>query len=116
MFEQVFVNPTGRTVRPSAVLASFTGQMAVVALSILIPLAYTDVLPRTDWLESGITMQAPDPSPPPVEPLVQRPKGFVPPQLVGDRLVEPTAFPARPVIIVDPPGVLESLIPELCAD
>jgi protein TonB len=109
MFEQVFVNPTGRTVRPSAVLASFTGQMAVVALSILIPLAYTDVLPRTDWLESVITMQAPDLSPPPIEPLVQRPKNFVPPQLVGNRLVEPTAFPARPVTIVDPPGVLESL-------
>jgi protein TonB len=107
MFEQVFVNPEGRTVRPSAVLASFMGQMTVVALSVLIPLAYTEVLPRTGWLESVVTLGLPDLSPKPVGKEVPRPKDFVPLESRGKQLVEPTTIPAGLAMIVDPPGLQE---------
>jgi protein TonB len=82
------------------------GQLAVVALSVLIPLVFTEVLPRTDWLENVITMQPPNLSPPPVEQPVPRPRDFVPLQVVANQLIAPTAIPARPVTIVDPPGLL----------
>ncbi len=109
MFEQVFVNPTGRTVRPCAVLASFAGQVIVVAVAILLPLAYTDVLPRTDWMEHVFTMKPPDLAPKPVEPAA-RSANVVPLQIIGKTLIEPRSIPAKAVAIVDPPSLLESEI------
>jgi periplasmic protein TonB len=107
MFEQVFVNATGRTVRPCAVLASFATQLAVVALAILIPLAYTDVLPTQGWFERTITLQPPDLTSRPVKP-VPLPDQFVPLQAPAGRLFEPRAVPAKPAVIIDPPGLLDS--------
>jgi len=85
--------------------------MALVALSVLIPLAYTEVLPRTGWLESVITLGPPDPSPTPVAQPVPRPEKFVPLQVVANQLIAPTGIPSRTATIVDRPGFRNTWLP-----
>ena len=61
MFEQSFVG-TAKTSKSWSVFVSFGAQMLVLALAILIPLIYTDTLPRADSTE----LEVPPPPVPPV--------------------------------------------------
>jgi protein TonB len=103
MFEYVLVQATGRTVRPYTVLVSFLGQMGLISLGILLPLVYTDVLPRSQWAGNFFA-----PQPPPgnagkreVAPRQQRPKAPSPTPARPGQLVEPTKYPDRAREIVD---------------
>src|SRR6266849_6650572 len=65
MFEQTFVDGA-QTKRGWMVILSFAGQMFIIGILVLIPLIYTDVLPRAQ-LTSFLTAPPPPPPPPPPE-------------------------------------------------
>jgi hypothetical protein len=51
MFERCFLEQPGDTTsRPWAVLASFAGQIAAVGFAVLLPLVFTDSLPKARFL------------------------------------------------------------------
>ena len=60
MFEQS-VLITGRTNKPWTVLASVTGELVLLSIAILTPLAYTEHLPSFEWKSAAI-------GPPPARP------------------------------------------------
>ena len=64
MFEQSFVS-TAKTNKSWSVFLSFAGQMLVIVLAILIPLIYTDTLPRAQL--TSFLVAPPPPPPPPVK-------------------------------------------------
>ena len=64
MFSQTFVEATAKTRKTSAVVFGFLGQVIVVIILILIPLIYTDTLPRAQ-LTSFLVAPPPPPPPPP---------------------------------------------------
>jgi len=49
MFEQTFVDGTGKTNKPWTVALSFFLQVLLILVAVLIPLIYTDTLPRAVW-------------------------------------------------------------------
>ena len=65
MFEQTFVDGTGKTNKSWTILVSFAIQIALVGVAIIIPLIYFDALPKTQ-LTTFLT--APPPPPPPPSP------------------------------------------------
>ena len=104
MFEYSFVQTTGRTVRPCTVLASFVGQVILVSLGILLPLVYTDVLPRAQWAGRFFAPQPPPGNGVKREPAPARQQAKAPSRATAlpGRLVEPTRYPDRPALIIDP--------------
>jgi len=98
MFDAIGVSE--RTGKPWTVVVSFLGQMAMIGLAILIPLAGTDALPhRLSWVSL--------PEPPRALPhrpaqAQAKPASVVPPQLTPKGLVLPTAIPQKAAIIEDP--------------
>src|ERR1700689_5378611 len=71
MFEQSFTG-TGKTNKSWSVFLSFGAQMLVIILAILIPLIYTDTLPRAQ-LTSFLVAPPPPPPPPPASPTAPSP-------------------------------------------
>ncbi len=93
MFEQTFVEGRGKTKSGMAVFASFAVQLAGVAILVIIPLIYTDTLPRAT-LASMLT--APPPPPPPPPPPAAQPIKVVkiaPRQFDAGRLMAPKTIP-----------------------
>src|SRR6516165_4160878 len=68
MFEEMVVSTSGakKTNKPWTVLLSMALQVGLLAILILIPLIYTEALPRT--LMSSILLAPPPPPPPPPPP------------------------------------------------
>src|SRR5258706_2282485 len=62
MFEQTFVE--GKTSKPWTVLVSFVLQICALIIAIIIPLLFTDALPKTQ-LQSFLVAPPPPPPPPP---------------------------------------------------
>ena len=63
MFEQTFVDGEGRTNKPWTVVISTALQVTLVGIVLLIPLIYTEALPKTS-LTSFLTAPPPPPPPP----------------------------------------------------
>lgn len=94
MFEQTFVDGTAKTRKPWTVMLSFIGQLALIGVAILIPLIYTDSLPRAT-LTSLITAPPPPPPPPP-PPQAAPPKvvqKVIPRQFDANKLMAPKQIP-----------------------
>jgi protein TonB len=64
MFDQTFVDGAGKTNKSWAVTLSFAAEFAAIGLMILVPLLWTEVLPRAQFVNS-LTAPAPAPAPPP---------------------------------------------------
>ena len=98
MFESAFIENVGKTRRPWTIVVSFLGQCLLIGIAILIPLIYTDVLPRTT-LTSFLV--APPPPPPPPPPPAAAPKvvKVIPRQFDAGRLMAPKAVPKEIAII-----------------
>lgn len=93
MFEQTFVEGRGKTKSGWAVFFSFAVQLIGVTVLVLIPLIYTDTLPRAT-LASMLT--APPPPPPPPPPPAAQPIKVVkvaPRQFDAGRLMAPKQIP-----------------------
>jgi protein TonB len=97
MFDAIGVSE--RT-KPWTVVVSFLGQMAMIGLAILIPLAGTDALPhRLSWVSLPEPPRALPHRPAPAQ---AKQASVVPPQLTPKGLVLPAAIPQKAVIIQDP--------------
>jgi protein TonB len=98
MFDAIGVSE--RTRKPWTVAVSFTGQIVMVGLAILVPLIGTDALPHR---LSFVTV----PEPPRALPhraaqAAAKPAAVVPPQFTPKGLVSPTRIPDKPMIFQDP--------------
>lgn len=93
MFEQTFVEGANATRKASSVMLSMAIQCALVVTAIIIPLIYTESLPKTQL--TGFLVAPPPPPPPPPPPAaapVQRVK-VQPRQFDAGRLTAPKQIP-----------------------
>ena len=88
MFEQTFVDGQGKTHKSWTVLVSFGGQMLVVVILILIPLIWTDVLPK-----ASLTTFLTAPPPPPAAPV--KIVKVAPRQFDAGKLIAPKEIPKQ---------------------
>ena len=99
MFEQTFVESTGKTRKAGTVLLSFVGQIMMVGVLILIPLIFTDTLPRTTLTMFLSAPPPPPPPPPPAAPVKVIPVKIIPRQFDAGRLMAPKAIPKEIAMI-----------------
>jgi protein TonB len=93
MFEQTFVDGTGKTKKSWTVSAAFILEIIAIGIFILIPLIYTEALPKT---QLAAFLTAPPPPPPPPPPPAAAPVKIVkvaPRQFDAGRLLAPKAIP-----------------------
>jgi len=98
MFEQTFIEGTGKTRKPLTVLASFVVQVLLIGVAIVIPLIYTDTLPRTT-LTSFLVAPPPPPPPPPPPAAVVKVVKVIPRQFDAGRLMAPKQIPKEIAMI-----------------
>ena len=94
MFEQTFVEGTGKTNKSWTVLVSFAGQIVLIVVAVILPLIYTEVLPNTT-LQSFLVAPPPPPPPPP-PPAAAAPVKVVkviPRQFDAGKLMAPKSIP-----------------------
>ncbi|MFN3322078.1 MAG: energy transducer TonB [Bryobacteraceae bacterium] len=99
MFEQTFVENTGKTKKTTAVMASFGLQIGLVALLIIIPLLNPEMLPKTQL--TSLLIVPPPPPPPPPPPAAAPPKvvKVVPRQFDAGKLMAPKQIPKEIAMI-----------------
>ena len=99
MFEQTFVDGEGRTNKPWTVVVSTITQVTIVGIILLIPLIYTEALPKTS-LTSFLTAPPPPPPPPP-PPAAEAPKVVkkVVREFDGTKLQAPKKIPKQIAMI-----------------
>lgn len=98
MFDAIGVSE--RTEKPWTVVVSFIGQMAMIGLAILLPLAGTDALPHR--LSSVLVPEPPRALPRRPAPAQAKQASVVPLQLTPKGLVLPAAIPLKAAMIEDP--------------
>lgn len=98
MFEQTFIEGTGKTKKPFTVLVSFVVQVLMIGVAILVPLIYTDTLPRTTLTSFLVAPPPPPPPPPPPAAQVKVVK-VIPRQFDAGRLMAPKEIPKEIAMI-----------------
>jgi len=94
MFEQTFVDGTGKTNKGWTVILSFGLQIIGITVLVLIPLIYTDTLPKAQL--TSFLVAPPPPPPPPPPPAAAPPVKVVkvvPRQFDAGRLMAPKQIP-----------------------
>jgi protein TonB len=99
MFEQTFVDDIGKTHRGWTVIVSFLGQCLLIGIAILIPLIYTDTLPRTQLTSFLVAPPPPPPPPPPPAAAPVKIVRTIPKQFDAGRLMAPKAIPKEIAMI-----------------
>jgi periplasmic protein TonB len=115
MFEDSLLDYAGRmnTRKPYTVLISFVAQCLVTAILVLIPLIYTEALPRRELMTF---LMAPPPPPPPPPPPAPAPKVRVIPKIAPkpQEMVQPKAIPKEVAILKEeplpPPGPVGGVV------
>ncbi len=115
MFEDSLLDYGGRmkTKKPMTVFLSFLIQSITIAILVLIPLIYTEALPRHQLMTF---LMAPPPPPPPPPPPAPAPKIRVVPRIVQQpqEMVQPRAIPKEVARIVEeplpPPGPVGGVV------
>ena len=113
MFEQTFVDGEGRTNKPWTVVISTISQVGLVGIALLIPLIYTEALPKTS-LTSFLTAPPPPPPPPP-PPAVDTPKVVkkIVREFDGSKLQAPKVIPKQIAMITEeeaPPASMGGVV------
>src|SRR3954453_18150720 len=100
MFEQTFVGGENATRKASSVFVSFLIQCSLVTVAVIIPLIYTETLPKTQ-LTSFLVAPPPPPPPPPPPAATPPPKvvKVVPRQFDAGRLMAPKQIPKEIAMI-----------------
>jgi len=100
MFEQSFVQGENATRKASSVFVSFLIQCSLITVAVLIPLIYTETLPKTQ-LTSFLEAPPPPPPPPPPPAATPPPKvvKVVPRQFDAGRLMAPKQIPKEIAMI-----------------
>ncbi len=99
MFEQTFVEGVGKTSKPWTVLVSFLLQILLMCVLVLIPLIYTDTLPRAQLTSFLVAPPPPPPPPPPPAAAVVKVVKIIPRQFDAGRLMAPKAIPKEIAMI-----------------
>ena len=115
MFEDSLFESSGRlkTKKKFTVFASFLLQCTIIGIMILIPLIYTEALPKRELLTF---LMAPPPPPPPPPPPALAPKVIVRPKVAPppQEMVQPKAIPKQVARIVEepppPPGPVGGVV------
>ena len=108
MFEQTFVDGVGKTNKSWTVTLSFLIQIGIISVLVILPLIFTDVLPKAQLVS---LLQAPAPPPPPPPPPPPTPVKVVkvpPRQFDAGKLMAPKEIPKHVATIVEaelPPSV-----------
>ena len=114
MFEQTFVEGANATRKASSVFVSFLIQVGLVIVMILIPLIYTETLPRTQL--TSFLVAPPPPPPPPPPPAAAAPVKVVkvvPRQFDAGRLMAPKQIPKEIAMIKEdemPPAAAAGVV------
>jgi protein TonB len=100
MFEQIFVDGRGATHKPWTVVVSFALQALMIGIAVLVPLIYTDALPKTQ-LSSFLVAPPPPPPPPPPSAAIPVAKAVkvIPRQFDAGKLLAPKAVPKEIAMI-----------------
>lgn len=94
MFEQTFVEGTAKTNRGWTVILSFIVQCLAIGVLILIPLIYTDTLPKATLTSFLVAPPPPPPPPPPPQPAAPvKVVKVAPRQFDAGRLMAPKQIP-----------------------
>ncbi|MBI1897835.1 MAG: energy transducer TonB [Acidobacteria bacterium] len=93
MFEQTFVGGDSKTRKTASVMLSFGVQIFAVIIMILIPLVYTDTLPRTQLTSFLVAPPPPPPPPPPPAAAPVKVVKVAPRQFDAGRLMAPKQIP-----------------------
>jgi periplasmic protein TonB len=101
MFEQTFVDGRymGKTNKTWTVMLSFGGQILLVLVMVLIPLIYTDTLPRAQLTSLLVAPPPPPPPPPPPAPAPVKVVKVIPRQFDAGKLLAPKTIPKDIAII-----------------
>jgi periplasmic protein TonB len=100
MFDQLVISSAhaNKTHKPWAVALSATVQAVIVGILILIPLIYTEALPKGFMNTFLVAPAPPPPPPPPAQPV----KAIVRPRIVTpQKMVAPTVIPKKIEVIKD---------------
>jgi protein TonB len=114
MFEQTFVEGANATRKASSVFVSFLIQVALVIVMVLIPLIYTETLPKTHL--TSFLVAPPPPPPPPPPPAAAAPVKVVkvaPRQFDAGRLMAPKQIPKEIAMIKEeemPPAAAAGVV------
>ena len=114
MFEQTFVEGGNATRTASSVFVSFLVQTGLVIVMVLIPLIYTETLPRTQL--TSFLVAPPPPPPPPPPPAAAAPVKVVkvvPRQFDAGRLMAPKQIPKEIAMIKEdemPPAAAAGVV------
>ncbi len=97
MFEDSLIESGGRlrTKRGATTMLSFVLQILLLCILILIPLIYTDALPKTQLMTFLVAPPPPPPPPPPPQPTQVRVVRQVQSELVNGQLRTPTKIPEK---------------------
>ena len=93
MFEQTFVEGVGKTNKPWTVFVSFLIQIGLLVILVLIPLIYTDTLPRAQLTSFLVAPPPPPPPPPPPASAPVKVVKVIPRQFDAGRLMAPKQIP-----------------------
>lgn len=99
MFEQTFVDGQGKTNKPFAVFVSFVMQTLMIIVLILIPLIYTDTLPKAQLTSFLVAPPPPPPPPPPPSPTPVKVVKVIPKQFDAGKLMAPKQIPKEIAMI-----------------
>ena len=94
MFEDVFVDGVGRTKSSSMMMFAMIGELLLLAIFVILPMIYFDVLPSTTLKSFLVAPPPPPPPPPPPAAVVKAPK-VIPRQFDAGRLMAPKAVPKQ---------------------
>jgi len=114
MFEQSFVEGANATRKASSVFVSFLVQVCLIIVAVLIPLIYTETLPKTQL--TSFLVAPPPPPPPPPPPAAAAPVKVVkvvPRQFDAGRLMAPKAIPKEIAMIKEddmPPAAAAGVV------
>jgi len=113
MFEQTFVDGVGKTNKSWTVTVSFIVQMGIIGVLVILPLIFTDVLPKAQLVS---LLQAPAPPPPPPPPPPPTPVKIIkvpPRQFDAGKLMAPKSIPKDIAIIREeelPPSAINQQV------
>jgi protein TonB len=93
MFEQTFVDGTGKTNRTWTVMLTFFVQCILIIIAILIPMIYFDALPKSQLTSFLVAPPPPPPPPPPPAATPVRVVKIIPRQFDAGRLMAPKSIP-----------------------
>src|SRR5258708_8420654 len=90
MLDRLVVEGTAKRSKRGRVMLSFLGECAMIGVVVLIPLIWTDTLPRAQLTSFLVAPPPPPPPPPPPAPAPPKVVKVVPRQFDAGKLMAPT--------------------------